>query len=88
MTKEWRVFAHPDYLVSFRRVVMNPDERFLVTTEIRDRLKVVENPSQDFVLVPGESEQYEFDVMRYTVIVQWKEEAPNDIRLLEIYKTE
>ena len=85
MAKEWRVFAHPHYLISFRSVVIDPDERFLVTTQLRQYLKTIDDPSRSFTHIPGELEQYEFSVMRYAIIVQWKKEYPNDIRLLEIY---
>ena len=85
MAKEWRVFAHPDYFISIRSVISNPDERFLVTTQIREYLKTIEKPSNDLLPVPGKLNQYYFDVMGYTVIIHWVKEYANDIRLLEIY---
>lgn len=88
MAKDWRFFAHPDYIGSFREVVINPDERFKVTTGIREYLKSIEDPKENLTVVPGEIDQYEFEVLRFVVIVQWKEENPSDIRLLEIYESD
>ena len=79
------MFAHPDYLISFRSVVIDPDERFLITTQLGEYLKTIDDPSQSFTHIPGELDQYEFSIMRYAIIVQWKKEYANDIRLLEIY---
>ncbi len=87
MAKVWRVFAHPDYLSSFRRVVADPADRFKVTIGIREYLKRVDDPSEDLKTVPGESDQYEFDVLGYTIIAQWNAESSSDIRLLEVYAT-
>ena len=86
MGKSWRIFAHPDYFRRFREVVLNPDERFKVTTQLRAFLKGIHNPSRALTPVPGESNQFELDLLHYTIIVHWHEREPDDIRLLEIYE--
>lgn len=85
MAREWRVFAHPDYFISFRSVVIDPDERFLVTKQLMEYLKTIDDPSKYLTRIPGELDQYECLITRYAIIVQWKKEYPDDIRLLEIY---
>ena len=87
MARDWRIFAHPDYLMNFRTTVVNPDDRFKVTTGIRTYLSGIDNPSRELDIVPGEIDQYEFEIMKYTIIVQWKPESAYDIKLLTIYTT-
>ena len=85
MNKQWTVIAHPDYFTSFRNVVNNPDDRYQVTTGIRDYLKDVGDPRDVLPSVPGEPNLFELALLDYTIIVQWREEQPNEIKLLEVY---
>ena len=88
MIKQWTVIAHPDYFTSFRNVVNNPDDRYQVTMGIRDYLKDVGDPREVLLSIPGEPNLFELVMLGYTIIVQWKEEHPNEIKLLEMYSME
>jgi hypothetical protein len=85
MAKQWRVFAHPGWFPSLRQTVPDRNERYQVVNAIEERLKNINDPSQAMTPVLNGPHQYEFDVLRYTVIIRWRTDQPSDIALLEIY---
>lgn len=85
MAKQWRVFAHPGWFLALRQIVPDRNERYKVVNAIEERLKTINDPSQEMMPVPNGPTQYEFDVLSYTVIVRWRKDRPSDVALLEIY---
>lgn len=85
MAKQWRVFAHPGWFPALRQTVPDRNERYNVVKAIEERLKTINEPSQEMSPVPNGLHQYELDVLSYTLIVRWRPDQPSDIALLEIY---
>ncbi|MCH9663256.1 MAG: hypothetical protein K0U66_06320 [Gammaproteobacteria bacterium] len=82
--KHWRLHLHNEYMAAFRRVVPDPDERYLLHEAIHKALGAIHTPTTQAQPVSQRKDRFTIKVKGY--LIPFEVIGKSDLRLLPIAK--